>query len=158
MLGPKITTPKLLSNFYCCLGDHENYPWKRLPWRGIYNKVLFFDPCTGATIELAKIAEGAMFPEHYHTTVQTLFLHTGLLRTGDGTLITKGTFNVIPAGEVHGPFTAVEDSIQFKYFSATPVYVLTDGSTYIYQKDGTVTKAGNLDFVSRITTTNFIST
>ena len=158
MPGPRITTPKLLTNFYCCLGDHENYAWKPMPWKGIYNKVLFFDPCTGATIELARIDKGAIYPEHYHTTVQTLFLHKGVLRNGDGTLITQGTFNVIPAGEVHGPFVAEEDSVQFKYFSAAPVYLLTDGSTYIYQKDGTVTEAGTLDFAQRIKTKNFIST
>ena len=157
MAGQTIPTPQLLSSFFCRFGDHENYPWTPLPWKGIYNKVLFFDPCSGTTIELAKVEKGATFPEHYHTTLQTLFLFSGRLRTGKDNVITPGTFNVIPAGEVHGPFIAEEESIQFKYFSSVPVYILTDGSTYIYQKDGKVTDAGNLSFAPHISTTNFIS-
>jgi hypothetical protein len=31
-------------------------------WSGIYNKVLYFDQLTGATMELAKVDAGAAFP------------------------------------------------------------------------------------------------
>lgn len=156
MPGPRISTPDLLSSFYCCLGDHDNYPWKPLPWKGVSNKVLFFDPCSGMTMELAKIEEGATFPEHYHTTMQTLFLYRGRLRTPDGEMH-PGTFNVIPAGQLHGPFTAIEEAVQFKVFSAVPVYILGDGSTYIYQRDGTVTDAGKLGFAAKLRARNFVS-
>ena len=67
--------------------------------------------------------------------MQTLFLVEGHLKSGDQE-ITKGTFNVIPAGELHGPFFALEDSIQFKYFSASPVYLLRDGTSVFYKEDG----------------------
>ena len=149
--------PPQLAGLFCQLGPHEAFPWKALPWRGVFNKVLFFDRCTGATIELAKVEKGAHFPEHYHTTVQTLFLVSGRLRTGSGQIIEPGTFNVIPAGQVHGPFFAEEESVQFKYFSAVPVYILKDGATYIYQEDGTITDAGRLAFASHIKSDNFIS-
>src|SRR5579864_5475108 len=142
----KFPIPLQLAGVFCQLGPHESFEWKPLPWKGIFNKVLFFDRCTGATIELAKIEKGCTFPEHYHTTVQTLFIIKGRIRTGKGQIIETGTFNVIPAGEVHGPFFAEEEVIQFKYFSAVPVYILKDGKTYIYTEDGHVTEAGTLSF------------
>src|SRR5438046_332956 len=157
MGSPTYAVPPQLSAAFCRLGHHEKHPWLPLPWKGIFNKVLFFDPITGATIELAKVAKGATFPEHYHTTVQTLFLVSGRLRTGSGDVIEPGTFNIIPAGQVHGPFTGEEESIQFKYFSSVPVYILKDGSTYIYQRDGHTISAGKLEFVKTLSTANFIS-
>jgi quercetin dioxygenase-like cupin family protein len=117
------------------LGQHNRYPWRPLPWKGTHNKVLYFDRITGATIELAKIDKGAEFPEHYHSSVQTLFLVSGKLRSHK-TIIEPGTFNVIPAGQLHGPFHAEEESISFKFFSAAPVYFLKDGSAFLYKEDG----------------------
>jgi hypothetical protein len=58
---------------------------------------------------------------------------------------------------LHGPFTAVEAAIQLKYFSSVPVYILKDGTTYIYQFDGKTTHAGTLDFAAKIKGPNFIS-
>jgi quercetin dioxygenase-like cupin family protein len=113
------------------------------------------DHLTGATIELAKVEKGATFPAHYHTTLQTLFLLSGRLRTGNR-LIEPGTFNVIPPGTLHGPFLAEEEAIQFKYFSAVPVYILEDGTTYIYKRDGRTVKAGALEFTRGLTPGNFI--
>jgi len=149
--------PSQLNGGFYRLGQHDQFPWCPLPWKGVFNKVLAFDRVTGATIELAKVEKGAAFPEHYHTTVQTLFLVSGRLRTGSGDIIEPGTFNVIPAGQIHGPFIAEEESIQFKFFSSVPVYILTDGTTYIYQHDGNTISAGKLTFASGITTKNFIS-
>jgi quercetin dioxygenase-like cupin family protein len=123
----------------------------------VHNKVLFFDRVSGATMELARVEEGAEFPEHYHTTVQTLFLCEGRLRTGSGEVIEPGTFNVIPAGQLHGPFIAEAESIQLKYFSSTPVYILRDGTTYIYRQDGTTIEAGRLEFFAQQDLANFIS-
>jgi len=148
--------PPELKNIYCRLGKHTNFPWTPLPWKGIFNKVLFTDPITGAIMELAKVEKGSKFPEHYHTSVQTLFLVSGLLRS-DSTVIEPGTFNIIPAGQLHGPFYAEEESIQFKYFSSIPVYILKDGTTYIYKKDGKTISAGKLSFTQKIKTKNFIS-
>lgn len=117
------------------LGQHTNHSWRPLPWKGTYNKVLYFDRVSGATIELAKIDKGAEFPEHYHASVQTLFLISGKLRSHN-TVIEPGTFNIIPAGQLHGPFHGEEESITFKFFSAAPVYFLKDGSAYLYKEDG----------------------
>jgi quercetin dioxygenase-like cupin family protein len=147
--------PQELTNIFCRLGPHESYPWTALPWPGIHNKVLLMDHLTGATIELARVEKGAVFPAHYHTTLQTLFLLSGRLRTGDR-VIEAGTFNVIPPGQLHGPFEAEEESIQLKYFSAVPVYILEDGTTYIYKRDGRTVKAGVLEFTKKLSAENFI--
>lgn len=117
--------------------------------------MLFSDPVSCFTIELARVEKGAAFPEHYHTTMQTLFLVSGRLRGPDGP-IEPGTFNVIPAGELHGPFEAEEESIQFKVFSSLPVYILSDGTTYIYKRDGRTIAAGQLDFARELAGANFI--
>lgn len=145
-----------MGGLYCKLGDHTRHPWKRMPWKGVYNKVLLFERCTGLTIELAKVEKGCKFPEHYHTTVQTQFLVSGQLRLKDGALVHPGTFNVIPAGQLHGPFFAVEESITFKYFASVPVYILPNGSTFIYRQDGTTIAAGKLRFAG-LRGENFIS-
>lgn len=138
--------PKELAAAFSRLGHHEQHEWVPLPFAGCFNKVLYFDSVTGATIELARIDADATFPPHYHTSLQTLFLVSGLLRTEGGGLIEAGTFNVIPAGQLHGPFFAERESIQFKYFSSVPVYVMRDGTTYIYRRDGRTISAGTLAF------------
>ena len=84
------------------------------PRGGTFYKVLMFERVTGLTIELAKIEKGAIFPEHYHTTVQTQFLVSGHIKLKSGDIITPGTFNIIPAGQLHGPFEALEEAITFK--------------------------------------------
>ena len=112
-MDPDFVTPPELEKIFCRLGPHDRHAWTPLPWPGIHNKVLLFDHLTGATMELARVEEGATFPAHYHTTLQTLFLISGRLRTGT-TVINPGIFNVIPPGKLHGPFTAVEEAIQFK--------------------------------------------
>ena len=138
------------------LGKHTEYEWIKLPWPGIFNKVLFMDRVTGATIELAKVEKGSTFPEHYHPSVQTLFLVEGRLRSNDA-IITPGTFNVIPTGQLHGPFFAEETSVQYKYFSSVPIYFLRDGSAFVYREDGTTINAGRLDMKEALTMDNFIT-
>jgi len=146
-----------LSGLFCQIGQHEKHPWIPLPWRGVYNKVLYFDPVTGATMELAKVEKGCSFPAHYHTTVQTLFVVSGRLRDESGAITVPGTFRIIPAGHLHGPFVAEEEAIQLKYFSSVPVYILKDGTTFIYEFDGRTLAAGRLEFAQGLKTTNFIS-
>lgn len=155
----KIVFPQLpqFAGTYNRLGSHDDYPWKPLPWKGTFNKVLMFDRCTGLTLELAKVEKGAVFPEHYHTTVQTQFLVSGRIRVKSGDILEPGTFNIIPPGQQHGPFEAVEEAITFKYFASVPVYILPDGSTFIYREDGNTINAGKLQFISSMKGQNFVS-
>lgn len=145
----------ILREPFARLGLHEQYDWIKLPWKGISNKVLYMDRVTGATIELARVEKGSTFPEHYHTCLQTLFLVSGLLETNN-TKIVQGTFNVIPTGKLHGPFYAIEESIQFKYFSSVPVYILKDGTCHIYKENGLTMDAGQLNIQNELTLDNFI--
>jgi hypothetical protein len=145
----------ILREPFARLGLHDQYDWVKLPWDGVFNKVLYMDRVTGATMELAHVKKGYVFPEHYHTCVQ--FMVSGHLETND-TKILPGTFNVIPTGKLHGPFHAVEDSIQFKYFSSVPVYILSDGRCFIYKENGTTMDAGILgrEVQDNLSLTNFI--
>jgi quercetin dioxygenase-like cupin family protein len=155
----KVAEQKLpqMAGIFCQIGKHDKHPWIPLPWKGVFNKVLYFDPITGATMELAKVEKGCKFPAHYHTTLQTLFLVSGRLKDDNGEVTEPGTFRIIPAGQLHGPFTAEEEAIQFKYFSSVPVYILTDGTTHIYEFDGKTIPAGRLDFAEKLKQSNFIS-
>jgi quercetin dioxygenase-like cupin family protein len=155
----KVLFPQLpqFAGMFTQLGHHNDHHWVPMPWKGIFNKVLLFDRCTGMTLELAKIEKGAVFPEHFHTTVQTQFLVSGQLRLKSGDIVDPGAFNVIPAGQLHGPFEAVSEAITFKYFASVPVYILPDGTTLIYQQDGKTIDAGTLPFIKTIKGQNFIS-
>lgn len=155
----KVQFPQLpqFAGMFTRLGQQESHSWEPMPWKGIYNKVLLFDRCTGLTLELAKIEKGSLFPEHYHTTVQTQFLVSGRIRLKTGEILDPGAFNIIPAGQLHGPFEAIDDAITFKYFASVPVYILPDGTTFIYREDGKTIDAGNLNFVGQIKSQNFIS-
>src|SRR5262245_46868376 len=155
----KVVFPQLpqFAGTYSRLGHHDDHSWEPLPWKGTFNKVLMFERVTGLTLELAKIEKGAVFPEHYHTTVQTQFLVPGRIKLTTGQIIEPSTFNLSPAGQLHGPFEAVEEAVTFKYFASVPVYLLPDGSTFIYREDGKTIDAGNLQFVKQIKGQNFIS-
>lgn len=157
MASAKFPQLPQFAGMFTRLGHHEDYGWEPMPWKGVFNKVLLFDRCTGLTLELAKVEKGQVFPEHYHTTVQTQFLVSGLIRLKTGEVLKPGTFNIIPAGQLHGPFEAVEEAVTFKYFASVPVYILPDGSTFIYREDGKTIDAGNLKFIGDVTSKNFIS-
>src|SRR4051794_5678290 len=77
--GQPPAPPQLAGTFHR-MGQHQNYPWAKLPWKGCFNKVLMYDRATGLTLELARIEKGSEFPEHYHPTVQTQFLVEGRVR------------------------------------------------------------------------------
>jgi quercetin dioxygenase-like cupin family protein len=155
----KFQFPQLpqFAGMFTRLGQQQDHKWEPMPWKGVSNKVLLFDRCTGLTLELARIEKGAVFPEHYHTTVQTQFLVSGQIQLKSGEILDPGTFNIIPAGQLHGPFTAVDEAITFKYFASVPVYILPDGHTFIYHEDGKTIDAGHLTFIEAMTDANFIS-
>jgi quercetin dioxygenase-like cupin family protein len=157
MASAKFPQLSQFAGMFTRLGQQREHDWEPMPWKGISNKVLLFDRCTGLTLELARIEKGAVFPEHYHTTVQTQFLVSGRIELKSGDVLDPGTFNIIPAGQLHGPFKAVEEAITFKYFASVPVYILPDGQTFIYREDGKTINAGSLKFITEVKAQNFIS-
>src|ERR671918_527486 len=92
-----VKPPTQLEGFFARLGPHREHKWEPLPWQGVANKVLFMDPVTGFTIELARTERGATFPEHYHTTMQTLFLAEGSVHIykRDGRTIAAGRLDFV---------------------------------------------------------------
>jgi hypothetical protein len=32
------------AGIFCQVGYHDKHPWVPLPWKGVFNKVLYFDP------------------------------------------------------------------------------------------------------------------
>lgn len=119
--------------------------------------MLFFDPFSGVTFDLAKMEQGATFPEHYLTTTQVTYLLEGRLRRDDGTIIYEASFHFVRAGEVQTPIKAETEIIQLRYFASVPVYILSDGSTFVTKSDGTVVAAGRLNFVGGAKPRNIIS-
>jgi quercetin dioxygenase-like cupin family protein len=120
MANAKFPQLPQFAGMFTRLGQQRDHKWEPMPWKGISNKVLQFDRGTGLTLELARIEKGAVFPEHYHTTVQTQFLISGRIELKSGDVLEPGTFNIIPGGQLHG----VEEAITFKYFASVPVYIL----------------------------------
>src|ERR1039458_7129908 len=98
----KVEFPNLpqVAGMFTRLGNHYDYEWEPLHWKGIYNKVLLFDRCTVLTLELAKIEKGYVFPEHFHPTVQPQFLIAGHIRLKTGKLLAPGTLNIPPAAHL----------------------------------------------------------
>ena len=148
-----IAAPRL----YYRPGDHEQYPWSPLPWKGISKKVLFFDPCSGATLDMARFELGATFPEHFHTTMQATFVLKGRLQKDDGDSMVEGSFYLSEAGEIQRSIVAATETILYRYFAGVPVYIFSDGSTFITRPDGSVSVAGRLDLLRKGQSTNLIS-
>lgn len=53
----------------------------------------------------------------------------------------------VPAGEIQLPIKAETETIELRYFASVPVYVFSDGSTFITKSDGSVVVAGRLKFI-----------
>jgi hypothetical protein len=88
---------------------------------------------------------GTTFPEHYYTTVQTQFLVSDrLCLKNSGDVIDSNTLNVIPVGQLHGPFVAEEEAITFKFFESKDVCIIADWATFIYKENGEMIDAGRL--------------
>lgn len=126
---PKIEFPQLprFAGLFSRLGNHNNYDWVPLSWNGIYNKVLMLDRCTGLTSELAKIEKGSVFPEHDHTTVQTLVIKN-YLKPGDKiTLVfnseAKGDSKPQVSSYLSDPKAAVTLAVQFAKLPDGPNHV-----------------------------------
>ena len=120
-------------------------------------KLLFFDPFSGVTFDLLKMKLGTTFSKHYLTTTQVAFLLEGRLRREEGTIIQEESFHFVRAGKVQAPIRAKTEAILFRYFAGVPVYVLSDGSTFVTKSDGTVSAAGRLNFVGGTNSQNIMS-
>ena len=91
----------------------EAMPWREKSLKGIFEKMLWRNDDTGASIALIKFAEGAGIPEpHSHASNQFMFCLSGRYEyTRTGVVLTPGCFYCNPKGHVHGPAVAHEETV-----------------------------------------------
>ena len=91
----------------------EAMPWREKSLKGIFEKMLWRNDDTGASIALIKFAEGAGIPEpHSHASNQFIFCLSGRYEyTRTGVVLTPGCFYCNPKGHVHGPAVAHEETV-----------------------------------------------
>src|SRR5262245_39544967 len=109
-----------------------------------------FDRCTGLTLELAKISKGAVPPSANTPPSRLKSSSPDTSNSSQGKSSTG--FNIISAGQLHGPL----ESVTVERFASVPVYILPDGSTYIFREDGKQVEVGRLEFIEKLKGENLI--
>lgn len=89
-----------------------------LAWRdksipGLSEKMLWRDEQTGASIALIRFRKGVGIPEkHLHASNQFMYCLSGAYAyTESGILLQPGSFYCNPKGNLHGPTTAMEETV-----------------------------------------------
>ncbi len=96
----------------------DTMPWHAKSLAGLYEKMLWRDEATGASIALVKFDKGAGIPEpHRHASNQFMFCLAGRYEyTRTGVVLTPGSFYANPKGNVHGPTLAHEETIVLEVY------------------------------------------
>ena len=91
----------------------EEYPWRPKSLPGLFEKMLWRDDESGASIALIKFEKGCSIPApHSHASNQFMYCLTGHYEyTSTGVELKPGSFYWNPKGHVHGPTIAHEDTI-----------------------------------------------
>ena len=87
--------------------------WRPKSLKGLYEKMLWRDEATGASVALVKFDKGIGIPEpHRHASNQFMFCLSGAYEyTKTGVLLTPECFYWNPKGNPHGPTLAREESV-----------------------------------------------
>ncbi len=95
------------------LMQSEDIPWREKSLKGVYEKMLWRNEETGASIALIKYRKGAGIPEpHLHASNQFMFCLEGRYEyTATEVVLTPGCFYCNLKGNVHGPAVAHEETI-----------------------------------------------
>ena len=88
----------------------ESIPWREKSLKGIYEKMLWRNDETGASIALIKFDKAAGIPQpHYHASNQFMFCLKGRYEyTSNKVTLTSGSFYCNPKGNVHDRSCAQE--------------------------------------------------
>jgi 2,4'-dihydroxyacetophenone dioxygenase len=91
----------------------ETMRWREKSLAGVFEKILWRDEATGASIALIKFAKGASIPKpHSHASNQSMFCLSGKYEyTSTGMTLQAGSFYCNPKGNVHGPTLAHEETV-----------------------------------------------
>ena len=96
----------------------ESLPWREKSRKGIFEKMLWRDEVSGASIALIRFAKGASIPEqHLHASNQFMFCLSGHYEyTRTGVSLKAGSFYCNPKGNVHGPTLAHEETVVLEIY------------------------------------------
>ena len=96
----------------------ETMPWHEKSLKGVFEKMLWRDDATGASIALIRFAKGAGIPApHKHAANQFMFCLSGRYEyTATGVVLTPGSFYCNPKGNVHGPAVAHEETVVIEIY------------------------------------------
>jgi len=91
----------------------DTLEWREKSLKGVFEKMLWRDESSGASIALIKFAKGASIPKpHSHASNQFMFCLSGKYEyTSTGVTLLPGSFYCNPKGKVHGPTLAHEDTV-----------------------------------------------
>lgn len=100
------------------LTDSGHMEWRPKSIPGLYEKSLWRDENTGASIALIRFDKGSGIPgEHLHASNQFMYCLSGAYRyTKSGILLRPGSFYHNEKGNVHGPTQADEDTVFLEIF------------------------------------------
>ncbi|MGJ7498100.1 cupin domain-containing protein [Variovorax sp. RT4R15] len=91
----------------------QTMEWREKSLKGVFEKMLWRDEATGASIALIKFAKGTSIPKpHSHASNQFMYCLSGRYEyTTSGVTLLPGSFYCNPKGKVHGPTLAHEESV-----------------------------------------------
>jgi 2,4'-dihydroxyacetophenone dioxygenase len=91
----------------------DQMEWRAKSLTGVFEKMLWRDTATGASIALIRFAKGASIPKpHSHASNQFMFCLSGKYEyTATGVTLLPGSFYCNPKGNVHGPTLAHEETV-----------------------------------------------
>lgn len=96
----------------------DEIEWRPKSLKGVYEKMLWRNAATHASVALIKFDKGAGIPEpHAHDSNQMMYCLSGryeYIRTG--LMLTPGTFYCNPRGSVHGPTLAHEETVLLEIY------------------------------------------
>lgn len=92
--------------------------WRPKSLPGLYEKMLWRNDETGASIALIKFEKGASIPKpHSHASNQFMFCLSGKYEyTKTGVTLVTGSFYCNPKGNIHGPTLAHEDTVVLEIY------------------------------------------
>ena len=113
-----IQPPSIDANLSELLIDSARLEWREKSLAGIFEKMLWRDEATGASIALIKFAKGAGIPKpHSHASNQFMFCLSGKYEyTATGVTLLPGLFYCNPKGNVHGPTLAHEETVVLEMY------------------------------------------
>lgn len=112
------TLPIDNANLTELLIDSATMQWRPKSLAGVFEKMLWRDEATGASIALIRFAQGAGIPKpHSHASNQFMFCLSGKYEyTQTGVTLLPGLFYCNPKGNIHGPTLAHEETVVLEMY------------------------------------------